>query len=200
MTAERPPEMEMSVGGGSEDDLVAGCKRGDERAFEELYRRFAPAIYRHLQVLLGGRGEPEDALQQVFEQAFRSIHRFAGRSSFSTWLHGIALRVALNVRRSWGRRDNAMSAFAKEEPGSPPPLDQAVSARQELERLEAHLSGLSEKRRVAFLLYYVEQLELGELARRLGVSPATAWARVVRARDEILARVAGEPHAAGKTP
>lgn len=169
-------------------DLIARCRRGDERAYTEVYRLYAGRLFRHLRVLLGPTIDAEDVLQMVFEQAFKNLDRFAGRSSFSTWLHGIAVNVAMNARRARGRRLRAMATLEAEPVTVEARVDpeRQVSWRIQAERLERLLARVSETRRAAFLLYYVEQLSLEEVAAQLGVRPATAWARARRARDELI--------------
>lgn len=191
-----------AVGPDDEQRLVARCQEGQEGAFEEMYRLYAPQVYRHLYTLLG-EDAIEDALQRVFEQAFRSISRFAGRSKLSTWLHGIAINVSRNARRSRKRRQQAMTRLRSlAEQGERPEIsgdsgiDRRLDGRKQMAELYGLLEGLRPKRREAFILYYIEELELREVAARLQVSTAAAWARVQRGRDEIVAALRkrdGEP-------
>lgn len=171
-------------------DLLARCLRGDERAFEGLYRQFAPGVYKHLRVLLLSDEEAEDALQQVFSHVFSKLHTFRHQSKFSTWLHGVAVYVTLNSRRSLRRREQALDAlgqFATQEeaPSRAGPEERALWAEVAV-RTEQLLTQFSPEKRTAFLLYYVEQLELGEVAAQMGTSSATAWARIHRTRDAII--------------
>ncbi len=59
--------------------------------------------------------------------------------------------------------------------------------------IEQLLATTSPEKRTAFLLYYVQQLELGEVAARMGTSTAAAWARIQRTRDAIIETLNGEP-------
>jgi RNA polymerase sigma-70 factor (ECF subfamily) len=161
-----------------------------EAAFTALYRRHGASIFRQLYVLLGPSEDIEGAVQTVFEQAFRGIDRFRGDSSLSTWLHGIAVNVALNLRRSRNRRKRALNRFGEERfQRNVSGTDDAVGAialQQQLAALEAHLAKLSEKKRVAFVLYYVEELSLTEVAARMQASPDTTWTRIKRARAQVV--------------
>lgn len=172
------------------DSLVSRCRRGDEHAFEELYRLYAARIYRHLRALLGPVPEVDDALQLVFLEAFRNIERFEGRSQFSTWLHGIAVRVVFNQARARRRRNKAMSALTDESettaPSRSPTPERVVDARQQTSRLYRHLEAVDEEKRAAFVLFYVEQLELSEVATQLGISADAAGARIKRGRAQLL--------------
>jgi len=148
----------------------------------------ADAIYRHLVSLLASRTAAEDAMQTVFINAFRNLHRFEGRSSVSTWLHGIAVNVALNTRRSHRREQGFLRrlGLALWERRAPARLEQEVAARQELQGLCRALDTLPPRRAVAFALYYLEELDLSTVAQLLGCSQNTAWARIARGRDSLL--------------
>jgi RNA polymerase sigma-70 factor (ECF subfamily) len=181
-----------------DEALVARCLQGQDGAFERLYRRHAERIYRHLWILVGNQEDAEDGLQQTFLQAFRSLHRFAGKSKLSTWLHGISVRVALNILRARRRRGNAMERFGRELrlPGAAQ-VDGRLMAREDLVRLDRHLGELPADRQVAFLLYYVEQLELREVAQSMGMNEARIWARIKRARNAIVEAIEREDAARG---
>lgn len=170
--------------------LVRRAQEGDRSAFDDLHRQLSGRIQRHLRVLLGPTADVDDALQSVFLEAYRNLGKFDHSSKFTTWLHGIAVRVALNASRSKRRRGRAMNNLSDQtsfRPSSVTATPEAAAVSQEqLARLHRLLASVDEGKRIAFLLYYVEQLELSELGDRLGVSPGTAWARVKRARAQVL--------------
>ncbi len=169
-------------------DLLARCVRGEQVAWEALYRRYADSLYRHLCVLVGPGPEAEDALQQTFLEAFRKLETFAGRSKLSTWFHSIAVRVALNILRSRKRRSRAMGRMHIEvienDQGSTP--ETRVESRQQLAWLEHYLDYVSPEKRIAFLLYYVEQRDLQEVAQLMNTSPNTTLVRINRTRKKLM--------------
>jgi RNA polymerase sigma-70 factor (ECF subfamily) len=172
---------------------VERCQQGDQSAFRELYDLYSGRILRHLVVLIGQTPEVEDALQMSFATAFRKIHTFDFRTRFSSWLHGIALGTARNALRSRRRRGRAMDNLTVETrhrdgEGRAGP-DHKVALRQRAALLDDALADLSADRRVVFTLYYVEQLEVAEIAARLGVSESAAWGRIKRARAQVVQAV-----------
>jgi RNA polymerase sigma-70 factor (ECF subfamily) len=179
----------------NDDALIARCKDGDEGAFAALYQQHAARVYRQLRSSLRDN-EVEDALQQTFATAFRNIHKFEQRAKVSTWLYSIAMRVALNIIRSRRRRDRIASAFGVDVAAAPrrrPTSPEASMVRREdVDQLRRHLSEVPAESQLAFRLYYIEQFELGEVAERVGLSPAAAWARIKRARERILDAIARE--------
>ena len=129
---------------------------------------------------LTGAGDPEDLAQQAVETAWRQRERFDGRSSFSTWLFGIARNHARNDRRK-----------SRPDVGDPAPLEQArtprgvftsVLRRELAERMELALGRLPHAFSEAFVLHHVEGLAFVEIAEIAGVTEATARVRAHRAR------------------
>src|SRR5262249_30089135 len=92
----------------AEDAALARAARTDEAAFDALYRRHYDRVYRYVRASLVHDEEAADVAQQVFVQAWRSLGRFEGRSSFATWLFRIAHNAVVDAQRrrpalSWER-------------------------------------------------------------------------------------------------
>src|ERR1700739_4270826 len=95
----------------AEESLVAAAIQGDAAAFEMLvlrYKRIVMAITRRI---TGSFDEAEDITQQAFMNAFANVSRFAGRSSFSTWL----ISIAVNEARMWLRKARRSRAIGMSE-------------------------------------------------------------------------------------
>jgi RNA polymerase sigma-70 factor, ECF subfamily len=172
--------------------LVAGCCRGESQAQGALYRAYRSQILGHLYRLLGGPHDLEDALQDTFVEAFRSIGKFRGDAKLSTWLHGIAVHVALRRlrRRSRQPRDAAMDEGAR---AADALQARTVEARRQVARVFAILEHLPPKKRVVFVLHEIEGLPLTEIARMVGAPQITVRTRLHYARREFFQRVAQDP-------
>src|SRR5262245_36531338 len=84
----------------AEDHTPAlAAKRGDAQVFEILFERYQPKIFAIALRFMRVREDAEDIVQQTFQKAFLHLHRFKGKSSFSTWLTRIAMNEALMLRR-----------------------------------------------------------------------------------------------------
>jgi len=181
----------MATEGRVQDSLVSRAQEGERRAFDELFYLHHQRVYRACCAMLGDPHEAEDAVQQVFTQAFEQIGKFRGDSKFSTWLHGYALRITSNMRRGRSRRhrlSDAVSSAADRDGGGPTPEQQAQN-RQALQDLDRALDVLSEKKRTAFLLHCSLELSLTEVASLMGASVQTTYARVKAARMELVEAV-----------
>ena len=172
--------------------LVDGCRRGEPQCQAALYRAYRSQILGHLYRLLGGPHDLEDALQDTFVEAFRSIARFRGEAKLSTWLHGIAVHIALRRLRSRGRQpreadvdENALAADATQA--------RTLEARRQVTRVFAILEHLPPKKRVVFVLHEIDGLPLTEIATMLGAPQITVRTRLHYARREFFRRVAADP-------
>src|SRR3954465_11767307 len=85
-----------------EGALVQRARSGDTRAFERLYREHAGKVYGLCLRMTRDTALAEDCTQETFVNAWRALDRFETRSSLSTWLHRIAVNVALGKRRKAG--------------------------------------------------------------------------------------------------
>jgi len=170
-------------------DLVAQAKAGPDRmaAWARLYQDYQTRIYRHVRFLVGNDASTEDVVQEVFARALVSLHAFDGRSSFSTWLHGIAVNV---VRNHWRSHRNTETAHQRLRDivvarGGAHEIDHAHLCRRRAEVVYAMLEDLPEHLREAFVLRDLEGFSPAEAAEQLGISAGNLSVRVTRARERI---------------
>ena len=90
----------------TDEELAAEAARetSDGPAFVAIVERFRQRVWRICYRLLYDEQDANDAAQEVFLRLFLHRGQFAGRSKYSTWVHGVALRTCLGMRRSRGRR------------------------------------------------------------------------------------------------
>lgn len=158
-------------------------KDRDEQLFRELYRRHTPLVFRLARRLLAGEPRSalaaEDATQECWLRAVRSLDGFAWRSALSTWLAGIVIRVCAEARRTPATVHGIDEQL---ETLLPPALDAAVFDRADIERL---LAALAPGYRAAVILHDIEGFTHEEIAAALGVSPGTAKSQLARGRRAL---------------
>jgi len=164
-------------------ELVARMKAGDLAAFEEVYRQHGRRLYNLGLRMLGQPADAEDALQDVFLQAFRKLGSFKGDAALGTWLYRLAMNLYLDRLRSRGaREDRATDRLETAGPATAwerdPGVEMAVS-RIDLERAMAELPA---GYRAAFVLHDVEGFEHREVGAILGISEGTSKSQVHKAR------------------
>ncbi|NDC52759.1 MAG: RNA polymerase sigma factor [Planctomycetia bacterium] len=185
----------------SDEALAAQAARegSDGAAFTALMERSRERVWRVCWRLMGGQHDAEDAAQEVFVRLFFDRGRFEGRSRYSTWLHGVAIRTCLTLRRSRSRRRR------REEPGGPdeieaqaarePEAAAAVDASHDVTKL---LAGLDEEDRALVLMKFAEGHEYDDLAEMFGATPAALRMRVSRIRERLAARAGDGPAGSGR--
>ncbi|MEM6294103.1 MAG: RNA polymerase sigma factor [Myxococcota bacterium] len=172
------------------DDPVARAATGDAAAQADLYRVHAATLTRRLTHVCGDAELARDVAQDAFITAFDRLGRFRGRSSFSTWLHGIAFNHLRDRRKHRRREASGQRRLAQVSADAAPSVEGAVASRRAVEKLDEVLGTLAPKLRDAFVLRVVEQLSLEEAASILGARQATVSYRAKRA--EALVRKAFE--------
>lgn len=149
-----------------------------------LYEAHARQVWRTLIRLGVPQATVEDAVQDVFLTAHQKLAAFAGRSSESTWLVGIAVRVAANQRRLLQRREVVRLVSGElEDPGAAP--DQQLEQQRNLRDLERVLSLLPAEQREVLVLIDLEQLTAPEVAEALEVKLNTVYSRLRLARAAL---------------
>ncbi len=179
--------------------LVERIVAGDAHAFEVVMRRYNRRLYRLARATLRDDGEAEDALQDAYLQAYRSMHQFRGDAALPTWLSRLVLNACFARLRRNQRRAARMPTVA---PGSALDLETMIAddhegpaeaaLRAELrELLERRIDALPADFRTVFMLRSVEEMSVEETAQCLGIPEATVRSRHFRARTllrESLAR------------
>lgn len=152
----------------------------------QLYERFGYSVFRRCLRVMGDRSLAEDVLHDVFVRVLRYGDGFSG-SSVLAWLHRIADRACLDRLERDGRKAqrDAPGEGAAEVTATPPPAE-ATRLLSEL------LAALPRELREIAILYYVDDLNQGEIARALQCSTMTVKRRLAALRERSSRLAAGE--------
>jgi RNA polymerase sigma-70 factor (ECF subfamily) len=180
------------VAAGTDAELATRSARGDTRAFEALMRRYNRTLFRTARAILRDDAEAEDALQEAYIQAYRSLGSFRAEAKLSTWLARIVANEALMRLRKQARRAEIVpmqpaASAADVEQVMDTNIDKAPQTnveRAEMRRLlEAQIDALPEAYRAVFMLRAVEEMSVEETAAVLELPLATVRTRLFRARS-----------------
>jgi RNA polymerase sigma-70 factor (ECF subfamily) len=170
-----------------EGALIERARAGDTRAFERLYREHTGRVYGLCLRMTREPHAAEDCTQETFINAWRALAQFETRSSFATWLHRIAVNVAL-ARRRKAARDEPVAADAEvEEEGVE--RDWTLETPVEVEEIEAAIGTLPQGARDALVLHALYGYSHTEAAQMLGVAEGTCKAQLHRARALLRQRL-----------
>jgi RNA polymerase sigma-70 factor, ECF subfamily len=177
-------------------ELVARAVSGDGIAFEAIMRRHNRLLFRTARSIVKSDADAEDALQEAYVRAWRSLAQFRAESRLSTWLVRIVMNESLGRLRRRGAQIIPLEA-SMAEPEVPPEEHVAddedrrpdrMAMRGEMRRLmELHIDALPEVFRTVFMLRAVEELSVEEVASALGLPEATVRTRFFRARALLRA-------------
>jgi RNA polymerase sigma-70 factor (ECF subfamily) len=176
----------------AEDDRAARLRRGEPAALQAMALAEAPRVARLLVRLLGPRADLDDLVQTVFLEACRALPRFRGDSTVSTFVAGIAVRVARRAMRpaAWWRRRAPMPADPRSEHGDP---ERATVANATLARVHEVLGSVSPEKRVAFLLWALDGMEPRAIAELMGASLPATRSRIYQAQRALAAAAESDP-------
>jgi RNA polymerase sigma-70 factor (ECF subfamily) len=177
--------------GAGDNALIAQAAAGDARAFEALMRRYNRMLFRTARAILRDDAEAEDALQEAYLQAYRSLGSFRAEAKLSTWLARIVANEALMRRRKQTRRADILPMQSADNPEVEQVMEtdsdnapDMRAARAEVRRLlEAQIDALPDAYRTVFMLRAVEELSAEETAAVLEIPAATVRTRFFRARS-----------------
>ncbi len=181
---------------GAESGLLARLRAGEPAACEEFVRAYGGRMRAATLRLLGHEGDADDAVQEAFLQAFRSLASFEGKSQLGTWVHRIAINAALMKLRSRKRRRESEldellpqfrenGVFATGQPAWIEPADEGAQREETRAVVRACIEELPDNYRTALLLRDIEELDYPEIAAHLECSPNAAKVRVHRARQAL---------------
>jgi RNA polymerase sigma-70 factor (ECF subfamily) len=154
------------------------------KPFRQIFDEHAASVGRTLRYLGVPEADVADAAQKVFLVVHRRYREFEGRSSLSTWIREICVRVALGHRRHQRRRREDVME-------DPPQRSIDAAQEQDVERRELRnlltnlLRTLDDKQRAIIVLYDIEMLTMPEVAQVLGCPLQTAYTRRITALEKL---------------
>lgn len=170
------------------------------REFASVVSAHRPQIFRFLLASTRDVDLAETLTQECFLKAHRNWESFRGESSAMTWLMRIAINLEKdhwrNRRLQFWRHTRANSVDADEAsewlPSGERSVEQQLIAREKVEQVWTVVARMSGRQRTVFLLRYVEELELAEIAQATGLSEGTVKAHLSRALGKVRTELKGK--------
>ena len=168
--------------------------------FTCVVERHRPQIFRFLLASTRDVDLAETLTQECFLKAHRNWGSFRGESTAMTWL----MRIAINLQKDHWRnrrmqfwrqtRTNSVDLDEASEwlPSGERSAEQKLLAKEQVKRVWQSVKGLSERQRTVFLLRFVEEQELSEIALATGLSEGTVKAHLSRALGRVRAELGGK--------
>lgn len=191
--AAEPGEMSLDTATASPFDDIAS-----------VHAMYEPRVFRFLLLSLRDRELALEMTQDTFLQAWRTRASFRGECSIATWLMRIAVNLVRNHTRTGAFRfwrkasESAVDATDLQSHLRHPAAsaEAELTAKQQMAQVWASVEKLSARQRTVFLLRFVDELELAEIAEATGMTLPTVKSHLYRALDNVRA---GQAEQAGKS-
>ena len=178
----------------SEAEILQKALQKDDGAFAELVEKYQSPVFNLCYRMLGSEVEAEDAAQETFWRAYRSLQRYDPNRSFITWLLSIAAHLCIDLQRK--RKIPVVEMDEYEEfdvADSSPQPESTMVRRQEMEMISAGLQTLGEIDRAAVILRYWQGFSEEEIASALSITVSAVKSRLHRARLQLAEVLKDEP-------
>lgn len=176
-------------------ELVEAARRGDRDAFEALVRQEVAGVYRTALAILGNAADAEEATQDAFVSAWRSLRSLRDIERFDAWFGRVIVNASrMTLRRRRGVREisieptRSVEAVAPVAGAASDPETVALGA----EAFDRAFERLSIEDRHLLAIAYAEDRSLEEIARLLGIPVGTVKSRLSRARDALARALQGQ--------
>ena len=168
-------------------ELIARARAGDTVAWGDLYREYAPAIFRFCRRAMPTREDAEDATMEIFMKLRDKLNQYDQSRSFTAWLYKVAANHCWDMLRRrkvrQGREIGEIEDMPLEAP-EPNQLEKLIEERSS-EDVRKALDKLGVRARMALVMRYYSDMSYDEIADALGVRRAFVGVVLLRARHEL---------------
>lgn len=177
----------------NDEILVLKCQQGDKEAFGALVEAYQDRIYALALRMTFNREESLDIAQSTFLKAYKNLASYKPSSKFYVWIYTIALNIIRNhLRRrkiiqffSLSAPNQDQTDIAEMEIPDPKSVEDGFIAAETREKLEKTVNLMPESVREAFVLYYIHELSVKDIAASSSVSENAVKLKLFRARNVI---------------
>jgi RNA polymerase sigma-70 factor (ECF subfamily) len=189
-----PPGTVRTARAGTPDDpCLVGCRAGRPEAIEEFFAAHSSMVERLIARLVGPSPDLEDLVQATFVEVIANLGRFRGEAKLSTWICGIAVHVAHHHLRAGKVRRHVSLELVSEDQRQHLGIlidgklgaDQGIDSRRLATKLHTLLDRVGPKKRIALLLYVMEEKSVEEIAALMKATQTATRSRMYFARREL---------------
>lgn len=164
----------------TDEELMKALSKGDQRAFDELYKRFYAQLLGYFKNMLwGDREKAEDMVHDIFAKIIKNPDYFDTNRSFRTWLFSVASNMCKNEYKKQAVRKNTSTGV--EDYRSISSSTNVLAEVQDIQfqqAFEENLSKMDEKHREVFALRHLEGLSMKEIAEIMEINEGTVKSRL----------------------
>ena len=186
------PEVEAVL-----QERIALAKAGNAEAWGELYREYAPAIFRFCRRAMPTREDAEDATMDIFVKVRQKLSQYDATRAFSAWIYTVAANHCWDLLRRRKLRQDLETGEVENMPlehPDPGQLEQLVQQRTSQEIRRA-MDKLPSRSRMALVLRYYSDMSYDDIASTLGVRRTFVGVVLLRARHQLRETLEGKSSA-----
>jgi len=175
-------------------EVLSQVRAGDADAWGELYRQYAPAIFRFCRRALPTREDAEDATTEIFVKVRQKLGMYDASRPFTAWLYKVASNHCWDTLRRRRIRQDLETGEVETLPLEHPEPSQLERLQTEhtSKEVRAALARLPDRARMALVLRYFAEMSYDEIAETLGVRRAFVGVLLLRARHSLRDALGGE--------
>lgn len=173
-------------------DLIDGCKTGDQKAQFQIYKLYYKAMYNTSLRIVSDSMEAEDIMQESFLSAFEKIDTYSGTVSFGAWLKKIVVNRSLDTlsRKKAIFEDIDSHIGIRDDSGDETARNEELDVK--VEEVKEAIERLPDGYRVILSLYLLEGYDHDEIAEILGINSSTSRSQLSRAKQKLISELKGK--------
>ncbi|NKI31913.1 RNA polymerase sigma factor [Croceivirga thetidis] len=173
------------------DQLLQGCREGNQSAQMKIYNQYYKAMYNTALRIVKHTAEAEDVMQESFLNAFTKLHTFKGDVTFGAWLKKIVINNSIYHYRKQ-QKSHAVELdgvlYKVEDNDEVAPVDHGQTELKAQKVMEA-MNNLKDNYRVSLTLHLVEGYDYEEISEIMNISYANCRTMISRAKDSLRKKI-----------
>ena len=170
-------------------DLIDGCKTGDQKAQFQIYKLYYKAMYNTSLRIVNDTMEAEDIMQESFLSAFEKIDMYSGAVSFGAWLKKIVINRSLDYLNRKKAIFEDIDAHVGIKDSSNEDLAQKEEIDVRVEEVKRAIEKLPDGYRIILSLYLLEGYDHDEIAEILSITSSTSRSQLSRAKQKLISEL-----------
>jgi RNA polymerase sigma factor (sigma-70 family) len=170
-------------------DLLDGCKDGDQKAQFQIYKLYYKAMYNTSLRIVNDTMEAEDVMQESFLAAFEKMDTYSGTVSFGAWLKKIVVNRSLDAlnKRKAIFEDIESHVGIRDESDGYEDINEEVDARAD--EVKKAIEKLPDGYRIILSLYLLEGYDHDEISDILSITSSTSRSQLSRAKQKLISEL-----------
>jgi len=170
-------------------DLLDGCKTGDQKAQFQIYKLYYKAMYNTSLRIVNDTMEAEDVMQEAFLSAFEKIDTYSGTVSFGAWLKKIVINRSLDVlgKKKAVFEDIEAHVGIRDESPEDSLRNEEIDVR--IGEVKEAIEKLPDGYRIILSLYLLEGYDHDEIAEIMKISSSTSRSQLSRAKQKLISEL-----------